>query len=114
MSEKFNYLKGNSDSNFPNSIDGLLYLQDKKISTQSVRDSYGTNLQNHPILAGDMLETNESFTPMSACLMNNIQKRTYALQDYLINTLPERLGVSVSTENPTTYADGHMWIKLEE
>jgi len=113
MSEVYNYLKGDSSSNFPTSVDNFLFIEDTKIRTKDLRESHENNIENHMSIAMNMLNINERFTPITSCLINNLIARTYNFQDYILNTLPLKRSLCVSSEEPMTYADEHIWIKLE-
>lgn len=114
MSEKENYLKGKSNSVFPTSVDPILFIQDININNKEYRQEYANNLASHPAFAATMLEANEYYTPISACLINNLVNRIYALQDYLLNGTNKKKTIEASKEEPTQLCDGKIWYYIEE
>ena len=99
---------------FPSNIDQLDFISDPDYAHKNIIDTHRGYIANGQYTAAsNYINSQSGITPVNASLLNMIQNRTIALQEYLL-TIPDSEKVKrfrfQETDISSTLTDGGTWI----
>lgn len=104
----------NTETKFPQYIDDRVFFQDINLTQVPIMKQYYLLLNsNNYTKASEFLNDSEVFF-YGAWLLNLLEKRLYAIGDYLTSLPPKKPLVEYQAAQPSSANNGTHWISSEE